>query len=262
MPEQRIELRLGDVKLRILKVTRSRAGDVYLMPRTPTGLHLSHHASGKRHVRDDLGYHRDFVEPTSEADLEAIANLLLYRPQPEASLVVMRPVGEVPVAPPPEGNVASIPLELMAKALESYQLLRVAGRQFDLLLRGTQGQRLIIVDETAKRLVFVNWQGDVPIPMSFPLDFDQFRKGVAGTAFGQGMLEPILGGLDRAYQKVEADPQAHPFAEVDFDALNAQLEGSLSAFMEAWNAAPVVDLSTSNLLGPPVRDHERGPVDG
>lgn len=257
MPEQRIELRIGDVRLRILKVTRSRAGDVYLMPRTPTGLHLSHHASGKRHVRDDLGYHRDFVESTAEADLEAIANLLLYRPAPDASLVVMRLVGEPPAAPPPEGNVASIPLDLMAKALESYQLLRVAGRQFDLLLRATRGQRLVIVDETTKRLVFVNWQGDVPIPMSFPLDFDEFRRDVAGTAFGKGMLEPILGGLDRAYQRVEADPQAHPFAEVDFEALNAQLEGSLSAFMEAWNSAPLVDISTLD-LGPGGRESAIG----
>lgn len=233
--KRRVDLRIGDQQIRVLKVSRAKAGDVYIAPPTPTGLHISQHASGKKHVRDNTGLHRDLLDPTPE-DALTFATQFAYAPEDAASLVVIkRP--DFPLAQA-EASLGVVDLTEAFRRLAMVEVVRMEGRALPGYVLQNRGVDLYIIDETAQKLALVLWKGDAFLALAFGEDFDETMRAVGATNFGQKTVAPITGSLKAIAERIEAGELPHPWAGVDMDRMNADLEQAAVGYFERLLSAP------------------------
>lgn len=230
---KRIELRVGDQTFRILKITQAKKGDVYLAPPTPTGLHISHHASGKKHVRDNEGLHRDLLDPTP-ADALAFAQQFAYAPTHEAMLVVIKRPALATTSHPNVDDSPTLVVDFaeLLHGLLAVELTSFKGRELKAFVQQNTGIDLIILDLTAEKIAFVQWQGEKAIALAFGEEFSSMMHAISQTTMGAKAIAPIEGSLREVSERIDAGELAHPWAHVDMARVDRELEPSVQAFVE------------------------------
>lgn len=208
-----LDVKIGDITLRIMKITTSKAGDVYVIPRTSTGLHYSMHASGRKHVKDNFGYFRRVIEPTHELAAREFINLFQYLPKPHAILVAMdaKPEGVTESAPAPQ--LINLDLAEAFQRMMRIQFQRFRGVDLYRHLSKNRNKPLELWDLTDNKLVRVMWNGDAPVLVGLPLDFDQFLMLSRGTLFGEAFLFPFIDGFSAAKARLDENDTSLPGAQ-------------------------------------------------
>lgn len=197
-----ISAQLGDEQFDIIHF-EERRGEEYAIPRTPTGLHISKHRTGKTHIRDNHGFRESIGPEDSDSWEAALQEWFGYSPPDDAVMKAIILAGDPGRYVDLDMNDQQVTFQVFTES-DIDRAVLVEASDYDVFLDSLGSRAAMIVDEDGGRTIStgpVEEQGRITIAV--PILFNIEERRIEAHASPGNVVLPFIEGLQAAEETTE-----------------------------------------------------------